>query len=527
MTDPTRACYLATAQALLPRLVRVDRPALRQVAPVADPEAFQGWRLDDAGPASQLATRTLARGDHATLDFGEHLVGYLRLHLEPVGRAMDAPLRLKLVFGEVPAEVCEPFDPFTGQLSRAWLQDEVVTIDAIAGPLTLPRRYAFRYLRIEVVDTSPNYRIRIDAVVCESVTSAGATPPPLPSGTPAEVVALDRVSLRTLANCMQTVFEDGPKRDRRLWSGDLRLQALTNYASFGDTTLVKRCLYLFAGLARADGLVPACVFETPEPTRGHEFILDYTALFPAILLDYAHASRDLETARDLWPVAKTQLEFALAHLNADGLFVDPGNWWLFIDWKDGLDKQAAIHGVLCYAVRRTLELARLIGREAEVAHLPGLAPRMAAAARAQLLDPATGLFVSGAKRQVSWASQAWLVIGGVMTPAEGAHAFRALEADPTALRPAGPYLWHHVVEAMLICGLEREALALLRSYWGAMIALGATTFWEVFDPADQRLSPYRSHHLNSYCHAWSCTPAYFIRGFIKGGYGPPSNGLPA
>ena len=43
--------------------------------------------------------------------------------------------------------------------------------------------------------------------------------------------ALDRVSQRTLRDCMQTVFEDGPKRDRRLWLGDLRLQALANYAT--------------------------------------------------------------------------------------------------------------------------------------------------------------------------------------------------------------------------------------------------------------------------------------------------------
>jgi hypothetical protein len=25
------------------------------------------------------------------------------------------------------------------------------------------------------------------------------------------------------------------------------------------------------------------------------------------------------------------------------------------------------------------------------------------------------------------------------------------------------------------------------------------------------LSPYGDHHINSYCHAWSCTPSYFIR----------------
>ncbi|MHB3894864.1 hypothetical protein ACYBX3_24565, partial [Klebsiella pneumoniae] len=37
------------------------------------------------------------------------------------------------------------------------------------------------------------------------------------------------------------------------------------------------------------------------------------------------------------------------------------------------------------------------------------------------------------------------------------------------------------------------------------------TFWEAFSLSDYAISPYGSKHINSYCHAWSCTPAYFIR----------------
>ena len=44
-----------------------------------------------------------------------------------------------------------------------------------------------------------------------------------------------------------------------------------------------------------------------------------------------------------------------------------------------------------------------------------------------------------------------------------------------------------------------------------MVELGADTFWEVFVPEDERASPYRTPLLNSYCHAWSCAPAYFLR----------------
>ena len=64
---------------------------------------------------------------------------------------------------------------------------------------------------------------------------------------------------------MQRIFEDGPKRDRRLWIGDLRIQALTNYYTYKNNDMVKGCLYLFAALPCENGQVGACVFLDPEP----------------------------------------------------------------------------------------------------------------------------------------------------------------------------------------------------------------------------------------------------------------------
>ena len=90
--------------------------------------------------------------------------------------------------------------------------------------------------------------------------------------------ALDRIARRTLRDCMQTVFEDGPKRDRRLWLGDLRLQALANYATYRNYDLVKRSLYILAGTATDKGLVGTCP-SSGRSRRGGNTILDYTALF--------------------------------------------------------------------------------------------------------------------------------------------------------------------------------------------------------------------------------------------------------
>ena len=56
-----------------------------------------------------------------------------------------------------------------------------------------------------------------------------------------------------------------------------------------------------------------------------------------------------------------------------------------------------------------------------------------------------------------------------------------------------------------------EAKANLQTYWGGMVTKKADTFWEVYDPNNEYLSPYNFFPINSYCHAWSCTPVYFIR----------------
>ena len=80
-----------------------------------------------------------------------------------------------------------------------------------------------------------------------------------------------------------------------------------------------------------------------------------------------------------------------------------------------------------------------------------------------------------------------------------------------AVRPNTPYLHHYMLEAMVTCGMQQEALRLIEEYWGGMVKAGADTFWEAYDPKNSLFSPYGDIHSNSFCHAWSCTPAYFLR----------------
>jgi len=506
-----RASWLEKAEQAKPALIRTPKKPVSVITVTNDPACFQGWRIGSTSEVNSVYGRPLKPGDSFILDFGGHLAGYAQLSLRAFDIPVDAPVRLQLVFGEVLSEVAEPFDPYKGGLTRAWLQDETINIDEVPQTVRLPRRYAFRYLKVTVVSCSVHGRFGFAEIGAEAVSSADEArlAPFAPRSD--EEAALDRVARATLRDCMQTVFEDGPKRDRRLWLGDLRLQALANYATYRNYALVKRSLYILAGTATEHGLVSTCAFERPQPVRGGNSILDYTALFAPAVLEYLEASGDRATAEDLWPLVLKQLDFTLEPVNGEGLLVTPKSWWCFIDWHATLDKQASEHAVVLFGLKATRRLAEKLGKADEVAFIPEAVARMERAARERLWDETQGLFVSGPRREVSWASQAWMVLAGVPTAEQAKRAMSGVIRHPTAARPVTPYMYHYVVEALQAAGLGDDADRLMRGYWGGMVRKGADTFWEAYDPDNDRLSPYGSHLMNSYCHAWSCTPTYLLR----------------
>jgi hypothetical protein len=247
---------------------------------------YPGSIPGDSVSAERLEESALRKGDSVCLDFGTHLVGRVTLELDSKGSHQDAPAWFALSFAETLGELEENTDDYEGWVSSSWIQREVIHVDVLPYSLRLPRRYAFRYMRITVLDTSPKYHLLIKRVLCRTETSAD---PDACRPRRLDDPLLDRiysVSLKTLKNCMQTVFEDGPKRDRRLWMGDLRIEALANYASYRNYSLVKRCLYLFGGSRFPDGRVSACLFTDPEPEADDTFLFDYALMYTVALEEY-------------------------------------------------------------------------------------------------------------------------------------------------------------------------------------------------------------------------------------------------
>lgn len=507
--------WINKADQLIPSLIETKVYPSRVVEVNADESAFQGWRVDGAGSIQDFNKQVYKQGDSVVLDFGDHQVGYLTLNIQNIDSNADAPLRLKLTFGEMPCEIGENFNEYNGWLSRSWLQDEIINIDILPGILTLPRRYTFRYLKIEIVATSIRYNVSFPDIYCTAVTSGDINQvKPLPEPVSDQLKQMDYIALKTLRDCMHTVFEDGPKRDRRLWIGDLRLQALANYETFNNNDLVKRCLYLFAAMPLENGEVGGCLYEKPSTVIDDVYLYDYALLFVATLFDYFEVTKDLETLQELWPVARKQIEIGLDRLDERGIVKDDESWYCFLDWEDTLNKQGGAQAVLIYAMRRGLILAEYLVDIEATDWINKELSRVVEATKTYLWDADKQFFVSGEKKQVSWATQIWMVLANVLSWEENALLLDRLSQYEEAVNMNTPYLYHHYVEALILNGKKDEALQQIQSYWGEMMNDGADTFWELYNPKNKKLSPYGSNLVNSYCHAWSCTPTYFIRKYF-------------
>lgn len=506
--------FLNKAKNFKPHIYHKLKLAKSIVSLTKDPSKLEGVGINVINNCDELSNMKMKRGQKVILDFGDHQVGKFRIDINSTGSPMDAPLFLKLKFAEMPNEFLHHSEDYDGWLSKSWIQEEYIHLDTLPAQLELSRRYSFRFVEITVIDTSPKWQVVFSNPVVESESSVEINNKMIPALKDKELRDIYQVGLKTLQDCMQDVFEDGPKRDRRLWIGDLRLQALANYATFKDINLVKRCMYLFGGMVAEDGRVPANIFTKPNNMPDDTFLLDYSLFFISILKDFDEFNHDEQVLNDLFPVAKKQMDLALQMVDMNGRLQLTEDYPVFIDWSNDFNKDTAGQGVLIYTLRQFISLAKAT-HDASINYYLDKLEAMVNYSKTELFDVQKGWFVSGAENEVNIASQVWMVLAHVMDKDQNRKIMGDMVSQLFPIKGiATPYMYHHITQAFFEAGLTDEAITLMKRYWGQMISLGADTYWEAFEPEKPNYSPYGSPLLNSYCHAWSCTPVYLINKYL-------------
>ena len=430
-------------------------------------------------------------------DFGRQIVGYPVL----MGNAYSNT-KISVACGEYEAECDAPFQA-------------VITRELRPGGVrwcAFDRR-AFRYLKFTI---EPSRAIKIDRLQAQVVEY-----PVEEAGTfECSDDLLNKIwdtSRHTLRLCMQDFYEDGVKRDRLLWVGDFRIEALVNYYVFGDTALAKRSLMQMANLQLPDGMIPAA---GPYAT-GH-YLPDYCAYYVISLADYYRYTADKDTVQTLYPYVQKLMEWFHSNCDESGMFrhADREGWWIFVDWDESLEKQdrvTALEALYYWALNDAMELAKALGEKRDHGVYSGRAALLKKSANAALWLEGKGAYIDcvsdqGASTLIHKQPNALALLAGLPDTEMAAKVLDAIAAAGTP-PVTTPYMNFYVASALFEQGRTQDAIELIRSYWGGMIERGATTFWEKFDP--RWPVPYEDKDM-SYCHGWSSGPAQMLPAYIAG-----------
>lgn len=248
---------------------------------------------------------------------------------------------------------------------------------------------------------------------------------------------------------MQDYLWDGIKRDRLVWVGDMHPETETIFAVFG-----------------ADAIVPASLDlvrdETPLP-RWMNGISSYSMWWVLLHHAWHHYTGDVAYLQQ----QRTYLTGLLAQLAA---CVGPDNRetlpaYRFLDWPSSENKaaiHAGLHSLLVMTLRAGAELCDVLDEPAT---------------RAKCLDSVEKLLKHTPDPADSKQAAALMALAGLADAAGLNREVLAVDGP----QQMSTFYGYYVLQARAMAGDYQGAIDVIRQYWGAMLDLGATTFWEDFD----------------------------------------------
>ena len=427
---------------------------------------------------------TPVAGENGLFDFGRTILG--RVVFQGGG---EAPV---LWVGESPAEALSD-NPET--------REQRTTLERLADGRWRSRfQLAFRYARITGGAATD---VKVEAVFYP-VQYRGAF-----ACSDEQLTAIWMNSAFTLRSCMNDLMLDGMKRDRLPWMGDQEINLMVNAYTFAEPEMVRRT---FTALG-ASGIQKSDI----------NGIVDYS-LWAVINQDaFQRYFDDPVNLRREWPRIQALLNFMETRCDTDGFLVPRPGSWLFIDWgmprSDPKRVNVPLQMLWFWALRSGSALAgRMDNRDAET-YWAQRADSLAAILQARAWDSqAEGWrFTADNGAPLNRYSNILAVLSGLANEAQRAGIKRHLLDGKLA--PVGtPFMKTLELTALSRVGAGEAILPRMDAYWGAQLAAGATTFWEVYNPAcgAGRYAMYGRPFGNSLCHAWGSGPAAILPAEILG-----------
>lgn len=303
---------------------------------------------------------------------------------------------------------------------------------------------------------------------------------------------------------MQDYLWDGIKRDRLVWVGDLHPEVMTVNSVFGYNEVVPKSLDLARDLTPLPGWMNG--------------ISSYSMWWVILHHDWYMYQGDLEYLKQQKDYLANLLRHLASKIDENGKEVLDGN--RFLDWPSSENKEAVhagLQSMMVMTFRAGEELSRILGDE----DTRGLCNN--SIRKLSRYVPGT----AGSKQ-----AAALLAISGLLSPAE---ANSAVLAGDGAHRMSTFY-GYYMLQARALAGDYAGALDNIREYWGGMLSLGATTFWEDFNiewlenagridelVPDGKIDVHGAYgdycyvsYRHSLCHGWASGPTAWLSEHVLG-----------
>jgi hypothetical protein len=409
------------------------------------------WQSEgDKAPKNSQALLALAKGEAALtgkptvlmkhgsgllLDFGRELHGGIQIC---GGRSLgNKPARLRVRFGESVSEA------MTQPNQDHAIHDSIVLVPFLG--VTEIGNTGFRFVRIDVVGEGTTANIQhVRAVfLYRDLEYKGSF-----ESSDARLNKIWEVGAYTVHLNMQEQLWDGIKRDRIAWIGDMHPEMAVISSVFGHVDVLPDTL---------DAVRDA----TPLPNFMNN-MGSWSLWWVLIQRDWYRYQGDIAYLRAQKDYLVELLAVFASHIDDQDKQRLPGG---FVDWPTRSHEDAVEAGVQAHMVQvfeAGAELCEILGdTEAKEKSL-------SAANRLRRYD-----FASINRK----SSVAFMVLAGVRDPRRANRDI--LSVNP--LHDVSTFNGYYVLEARAKAGDYKGCIDLIRDYWGKMVTLGATTFWENFD----------------------------------------------
>lgn len=381
---------------------------------------------------------TIPSGGSILLDYGCELQGGLRMVLgrcSLTGYTGERPYKVRVRLGESVSEAMnEP-------VNHHAIHDAEILLAPMGE--TCFGKSGFRFARIDNLDEVPLKFREISAAQIISTTPSIGT-----------FVSSDTLlntifdcARRTINNCICDLIMDGAKRDRLVWMGDLYAELRAIHVLYGDHPAIRPTMEFMLDEAKETG-----IFNNIQPYSPYFFLalreyLRYTQSAEWVL---SHRSNITNVADKMLTRWENDPDLLMTH----GI----------IDWNEdsGLTP-GGYPALLAWGVKSCTHLAKIFQDHTLLERCN------------KVYNNIAEMFKYSSDWRKSVAATA--VLGG-LADSQLVHK-EILAAEPE--RWLSTFHMDNILQAWSAAGKGNEAIDLLKKYYGGMIQLGSSTYWEHFD----------------------------------------------